>query len=245
MLKLCAILYPGYVSGGGKLLYKQCRTEQSAARQRVLLEGLLDAMNQQHYDEITVSSLCTQMGCRWWDKAVARYGDETVEFMWAEAKASHHISKLQSALNLAKSTEIHSARDNFDIATRLMKQAEPHLKKLKGFKEKYPVLLSRYTTIADAVCEEILEREVRYYNLSTWESTLKKRALTLLRFCYRYAATIRFQERCKLNINITLGRKEDAPLFPNGYPDNLVLQSERAKRNAILCGILTGLEERE
>ncbi len=42
-------------------MYKQCRTEQSAARQRVLLEGLLDAMLQQHYDEITVSSLCEQM----------------------------------------------------------------------------------------------------------------------------------------------------------------------------------------
>ena len=26
-------------------MYKQCRTEQSAARQRVLLEGLLDAMS--------------------------------------------------------------------------------------------------------------------------------------------------------------------------------------------------------
>lgn len=43
------------------LLYKQCRTEQSAARQRELIEGLLEAMNQQHYDEITVSSLCEQM----------------------------------------------------------------------------------------------------------------------------------------------------------------------------------------
>lgn len=42
-------------------MYKQCRTEQSAARQRELMEGLLEAMNQQHYDEITVSSLCEQM----------------------------------------------------------------------------------------------------------------------------------------------------------------------------------------
>ena len=42
-------------------MYKQCRTEQSAARQRELLEGLLEAMLQQHYDEITVSSLCEQM----------------------------------------------------------------------------------------------------------------------------------------------------------------------------------------
>lgn len=42
-------------------MYKQCRTEQSAARQRELLMGLLEAMNQMHYDEITVSSLCDQL----------------------------------------------------------------------------------------------------------------------------------------------------------------------------------------
>ena len=42
-------------------MYKQCRTEQSAARQRELLKGLLQIMNQQHYDEITVSSFCEQM----------------------------------------------------------------------------------------------------------------------------------------------------------------------------------------
>lgn len=42
-------------------MYKQCRTEQSAARQRELLEGILDALLQQHYDEITVSGLCERM----------------------------------------------------------------------------------------------------------------------------------------------------------------------------------------
>lgn len=42
-------------------MYKQCRTEQSAARQRELLDGLLEAMTQQHYDEITVSGLCEQI----------------------------------------------------------------------------------------------------------------------------------------------------------------------------------------
>lgn len=42
-------------------MYKQCRTEQSATRQRALLEGMLEAMTQQHYDEITVSSLCQQL----------------------------------------------------------------------------------------------------------------------------------------------------------------------------------------
>ncbi len=43
------------------MLYKQCKTEQSAIRQRQLIEGLLDAILRQHYDEITVSSLCDQM----------------------------------------------------------------------------------------------------------------------------------------------------------------------------------------
>lgn len=42
-------------------MYKQCRTEQSAARQRQLTEGLLEAMLQQDYEEITVSSLCQRM----------------------------------------------------------------------------------------------------------------------------------------------------------------------------------------
>ena len=42
-------------------MYKQCRTEQSAARQRQLLEGLLEAMLQQHFEEISVSSLCEKM----------------------------------------------------------------------------------------------------------------------------------------------------------------------------------------
>lgn len=201
-------------------------------------------------DELMRTFLCeiikaTDGDCRWWDKAVDRYNDDTVSLLWAEAKARHHISKLQSALNIAKTTEIHSTSDNFDIAMRLMKYAEPYLMNLKSIIQKHPVLLSRYSTIADAVCEEILTREVTYYNLSIREPALKKRVLVLLRFCYRYAATIRFQNRCKLNINITMGRKEDAPLFPNGTPDNLASRIERIKRNNILCGILTGLRTTE
>lgn len=43
-------------------MYKQCRTEQSSNRQRLLEQGLLDAMLQQHYDSISVSDLCERMG---------------------------------------------------------------------------------------------------------------------------------------------------------------------------------------
>lgn len=42
-------------------MYKLCKTEQSAIRQRELEQGLLSAMLVQRFDEITVSDLCDQM----------------------------------------------------------------------------------------------------------------------------------------------------------------------------------------
>lgn len=43
-------------------MYKLCKTEQSARRQRELEQGLLAAMGSHRYEEITVSDLCEQMG---------------------------------------------------------------------------------------------------------------------------------------------------------------------------------------
>ncbi len=43
-------------------MYKLCKTEQSAQRQRQLEEGLLNAMKTKRYEEITISDLCEQMG---------------------------------------------------------------------------------------------------------------------------------------------------------------------------------------
>ena len=42
-------------------MYKLCKTEQSAARQRQLEEGLLQAMQSQHYETISVSDLCDRL----------------------------------------------------------------------------------------------------------------------------------------------------------------------------------------
>ena len=42
-------------------MYKCCKTEQSAARQRMLEEGLLQAMCTQRYEDISVSDLCDQL----------------------------------------------------------------------------------------------------------------------------------------------------------------------------------------
>lgn len=42
-------------------MYKQCRTEQSAARQRELEQGLLRLLSRRHYDEISVMDLCQEL----------------------------------------------------------------------------------------------------------------------------------------------------------------------------------------
>lgn len=42
-------------------MYKLCKTEQSAARQRKLEQGLLEAMKTARYDEISISDLCDRM----------------------------------------------------------------------------------------------------------------------------------------------------------------------------------------
>jgi AcrR family transcriptional regulator len=42
-------------------MYKLCKSEQSAARQRELELGLLDLMRTRHYEEITVSEICNHL----------------------------------------------------------------------------------------------------------------------------------------------------------------------------------------
>ncbi len=43
-------------------MYKLCKTEQSAARQRQVEQCLLEAMLQQRYEDISVSDLCDRVG---------------------------------------------------------------------------------------------------------------------------------------------------------------------------------------
>jgi len=43
-------------------MYKLCKTEQSAARQRELEQGLLEIMANKRFDDISVSDLCEKIG---------------------------------------------------------------------------------------------------------------------------------------------------------------------------------------
>ncbi len=193
-------------------------------------------------EEIVVAS---DGHCWWWDKAVKRSGISHIDDLWTEAKATSLIAKIEQTLNVAQSSECRTSQAHYDIAYGLMKQTEPLLKSLKALTDAHPVLLSRYSTIAEAVGEFVLHNEIEYYNHIGWVSGLTERSLELERFCYRYAATVCFKDRCRLNINITMGRKEDAPLFPNGTPDKLTFESERKKRNAGISAILSALENRK
>lgn len=190
-------------------------------------------------EEIVVAS---DGDCWWWDKAVKRSGIVYIDEQWTEAKATFIVTKIQQALNVAQSSECRTSQAHYDIAHDLMKQTEPMLKTLKTLSDTHPVLLSRYSTVAEAVGEFILENEIEYYNHIGWFSGKADKVLPLERFCYRYAATVRFKDRCRLNINISMGRKENAPLFPNGKPDKLVFESDRRKRNAGICAILSALQ---
>lgn len=192
-------------------------------------------------EEIVVAS---DGDCCWWDKAVKRSGISHIDDLWTEAKATSLITKIEQALNVAQSSECRTSQAHYDIAYDLMKQTEPMLKSLKVLTDSHPVLLSRYSTIAEAVGEFVLNNEIEYYNHTGWCVGKSNKSLLLERFCYRYAATVRFKDRCRLNINITMGRKEDAPLFANGMPDKLIFESERKKRNAGICAILSALENR-
>lgn len=183
--------------------------------------------------------------CRWWDKAVKDCGIGHIDDLWAEIKGNFLIAKIQQALNVAQSSECHTPQAHFDIAHGLMKQTEPMLKTLRALSDVHIVLLSRYSTVADAVGKFVLENEIEYYNHTSWFPGKENKVLVLERFCYRYAATIRFKERCRLNINITLRRKDNAPLFSNGMPDGLAFESERQKRNAGICAILSSLGNRD
>lgn len=180
----------------------------------------------------------------WWDEAVRIGSNGWLDDLWPEAKAKPLLEQLQEAFNVAISTERLTPQDHFDIACPLMNQAEPLLRLLKALCSAYPKLLSRYTTIADTIAEEVLDRVIIYSLRSEWHLNKNEQILPLYCLCYRYACSVRFKNRCQENINIVLGRKKDARLFPNGEPDNLVLESERKKRNAGICGILAAIRER-
>lgn len=90
-------------------MYKLCKTEQSALRQRQLEEGLLTAMKTRRYEEITISDLCEQMGIP--RKSFYRY--------FSSKDGALHALIDHTLLDFDQRTGILSGSGNGDIQTDL------------------------------------------------------------------------------------------------------------------------------
>lgn len=91
-------------------MYKACKTEQSAARQRELEQGLLAAMISHPFDEISISDLCTQIGIP--RKSFYRYFSSKEGALHAlldhtlmEIETSHLTTEEKKPLSLTKELE--------------------------------------------------------------------------------------------------------------------------------------------
>lgn len=91
-------------------MYKACKTEQSAARQRELEQGLLAAMSSHPFDEISISDLCTQIGIP--RKSFYRYFSSKEGALHAlldhtlmEIETSHLTAEEKKPLSLTKELE--------------------------------------------------------------------------------------------------------------------------------------------
>lgn len=91
-------------------MYKACKTEQSATRQRELEQGLLAAMSSHPFDEISISDLCTQIGIP--RKSFYRYFSSKEGALHAlldhtlmEIETSHLTAEEKKPLSLTKELE--------------------------------------------------------------------------------------------------------------------------------------------
>lgn len=104
-------------------MYKLCKTEQSAARQRELELELLRAMTSRQYEEITVSDLCDQMGIP--RKSFYRYfsGKEGA----LHALIDHTILDFETRFSIASVKEVRSFRKGLEELFRFWKEQKPLL----------------------------------------------------------------------------------------------------------------------
>lgn len=74
-------------------MYKECKTERSAARQRLIENTLLDMMRRKPYDEITVTDICLELNMP--RKAFYRYFDDKDSTL--RGMIAHTLNEFRSA----------------------------------------------------------------------------------------------------------------------------------------------------
>ena len=108
-------------------MYKLCKTEQSAARQRELELELLRAMTNHRYEEITVSDLCDQIGIP--RKSFYRYfsGKEGA----LHALIDHTILDFETRFSMAFAKEVRSFQRSLEAFFYFWREQKPLLDALE------------------------------------------------------------------------------------------------------------------
>jgi AcrR family transcriptional regulator len=111
-------------------LYKLCKTEQSAARQRELEAGLLAAMNTRRFEEISVSDLCDQLGVP--RKSFYRYFSSKDGAL--QALLDHTLMEYESSPVLTAPNEKRTIQKELERFFRFWLQKKPFLDVLQRSK---------------------------------------------------------------------------------------------------------------
>lgn len=104
-------------------MYKLCKTEQSATRQRELELELLKAMGSRQYEEITVSDLCDQIGIP--RKSFYRYfsGKEGA----LHALIDHTILDFETRFSIVSTKEVRGFQQGLEQFFRFWQAQKPLL----------------------------------------------------------------------------------------------------------------------
>ena len=130
-------------------MYKLCKTEQSMARQRELEQGLLEAMLNQQYDEISVSDLCDRMNIP--RKSFYRYFSGKQGALYA--LLDHTILDYESYSALDNSREIMTHQKELESYFAFWKKQEKLLHALtKNRLEGYLVMRNVEHAVVDLAC---------------------------------------------------------------------------------------------
>ena len=108
-------------------MYKMCKTEQSALRQRELEEGLLLAMGSCHYEHISVSDLCDRCGIP--RKAFYRYFSGKDGALYA--LIDHTLLQYEGFQMVEVGAEVRSYQSDLERFFRFWLQQKPLLDALK------------------------------------------------------------------------------------------------------------------
>ena len=142
-----------------------------------------------------IDELCEEVGC----KAILPYlTDETWKSHVAEKSVNPLIEKIQSAIDVAKSSRGKGSTARYNAGVKLMKDTTEPLQQLKTFLSTTDL---QYQVITDKLGLEILQCGIDYYNDSD-DNDAAYKAIELQKYAESIVVGKMAVERCKENVRI-------------------------------------------